>query len=293
MRARCRSILGLAALAALLLGCDDEPRPLPEGVERTAVDTPDGLSGLARDGDGRLWAVAESERWLVRLDGAVPRRVPLEGVPEGLDTESIAWIEGDRFALGTESMDESRDADLILVVRVDGERARVLERLALPYAAVGVEAEENHGIEALCVAGGRYYAVLENVITRGGARHAPLAVYDPPTETWRAHRIRLRTETGKIAALACRTDGDGETVAAHAVERHFDVMRIHALALPTDAPSGRTLVPREVRVLDERLEDDPNLEGLEYDGDDVVLVTDNHHGRRTGPTELVRVRLTE
>lgn len=277
-------------LACSLASACTEHRVVPHGVERVVLSAaPDGLSGLARDGDGTLWAIAESAGPLVRIEGTRGVTVPLEGVPEGVDTESIAWIDGDRFAIGTESMDTVRDADVILIAEVEGDRASVIDRVLLPYSRLGVSAEENHGIEALCAAGGRLFAVMEQVRVVGRSRRAPLAIYTLADRTWQVREIILGSETGKIAGLACRARG--ERIEAHAVERHFAVMRIVRFEL--DPSSRGVITPTIVRNLDARLEGDPNLEGIEYDGDTadgLVLIVDNHYRRRTGANELVRVR---
>ncbi|MCZ7685990.1 MAG: esterase-like activity of phytase family protein [Sandaracinaceae bacterium] len=278
----------LTIVVWLLLASACGRRPLPDGVERVPLRTDaDGLSGLAVHADGTLWAIAESAGPLVRIDGARGVTVPLEGVPEGLDTESIAWLDRERVAIGTESMDAARDGDVILVARVEGERARVIDRVRLPYSLLGASGEENHGVEALCAAGGRLFAVLENVRVVEGRRRAPLAVYDLGAQRWEAREVALTSETGKIAGLACRARGG--VIEAHAIERHFGVARVVRFAI--DPSSRGVLSPAVVRDLDGLLDGDPNPRGIEHDEDALVLVIDNHYGRRTGPNELVRVRL--
>ncbi|HEY8429378.1 MAG TPA: hypothetical protein VIL20_13425 [Sandaracinaceae bacterium] len=283
-----RTALAPCLLACALHACQATSARPPEGIERVVLHVDaDGLSGLARDGDGALWAIAESAGPLVRIEGARGIPVPLDGVPAGLDTESLAWLGEDRFAIGTESMHSGRPGDLILIARLEGARARVVDRVTLDYAELGIEAEENHGIEALCAAGGRLFAVTESVRTVGGSRRASLAIYSLAEGRWEGTReIVLGSETGKIAGLACRTRG--AVVEAHAVERHFGVARILRFEL---APGARDLVrPSVVRNLDGRLDGDPNLEGIEHDARGLVLIVDNHYRVRTGPNELVYVR---
>jgi hypothetical protein len=246
----------------------------------------DGLSGLTTAGDGTLWAVAESTRALVALvPGAAARIVDLEGVPDGLDTESIAWIDGSRFALGTESMDETRAADLVLFVDVGADRARVIDTIELPYAALAVAPQENRGIEGLCHAGGVLVAAMENVIEGDGSpprRFAPLALR--VRGEWTVTRAALTTETGKLSGLVCRSRSG--VVEVLAIERHYEVMRVLRYAVEPGDDVIEAVVARDLRG---RLDGDPNLEGITVDAaGGVVLVVDNHYGERTGPNELVR-----
>ncbi len=279
-------VVGLVVAAC---GSTPPAGPRPTRVHRARLETSvDGLSGLTVDGDGELIAIAERGTVLVRIVGATARTIRLEGVPDGVDTESIAWLGGDRFAVGTESMDESRRADLVLVVERHGDRARVVDRLELPYDLMGIDAEENRGIEGLCFVpdedGGVMVAAMENVVERGGRRFTPLGVRRGGR--WRRVLARLGSETGKLSALDCRRDGEALDVLA--IERHYGVMRVVRFSL-RDADAEVT--PRVVYDLAGQLEGDPNLEGLARQGDALVLVVDNHHGRRTGPNETLRLPL--
>lgn len=275
----------------VVAACSAAPAgPRPARVDRAPIDVAiDGLSGLAIDGDGVPIAVAEGGEALVAIGPRGARAIPLVGVPDGVETESIAWLGGDRFALGTESMDVGRTADAILIVERGPERARVVDRVALPYSVLGVRGEENHGIEGLCFApgerGGTLIAAMENVASRDGARWAPLGVREGDG-AFRRVLLRLGSETGKISALDCRRRGDAIDVIA--IERHFGVMRI----VQFDLRAGVDRVtPRVVYDLAGRLEGDPNLEGIARAGDELLLVVDNHYGTRQGPNELVRVPL--
>lgn len=274
----------------LVAGCGSTPPagPRPSRVDRRPIQVAvDGLSGLTIDGEGHAIAVAERGTALVRIDDGAVGTIPLDGVPDGLDTESIAWLGGERFALGTESMDESRDGDAVLVVERANDRARVVDRFELPYSLLGIEAEENRGIEGLCFVPGDdvLLAGMENVVEQDGHRFTPLAVRRGDRWVSRV-LVRLGSETGKISALDCRRDGDAIDV--FAIERHYGVMRVVRFALR----EGDTRVtPRVVYDLAGQLEGDPNLEGIARDGDELVLINDNHHGRRSGPTERLRLPL--
>lgn len=286
-----RTLAFIAASTLVACGSGAPTGPRPSRIERAPIAglRIDGLSGLALDGDGVPIAVPERGAALVELGPRGARAIPLDGVPGGVETESIAWLGGERFALGTESMDVERTADAILIVERGPARARVVEHVTLPYSILGVRAEENHGIEGLCFApgegGGTLIAAMENVVSRGGARWAPLGVREGDG-AFRRVLARLGSETGKLSALDCRRRGDAIEVLA--IERHFGVMRIVRFDLP---PSADRVTPRVVYDLAGRLEGDPNLEGIARAGDELLLLVDNHYGTRQGPNELVRVPL--
>jgi len=290
-----RSIGRVRSLLVILLlsTCSEPERAAPVPVTRTELAvSQDGLSGLTVDGDGVLWMVPERARALIAMDGDELRVVPMRDVElaDGVDTESITWLGGDRFALGTESDDTSRRGDPILVVERQGEGVVERERIDLPYDRLGVTAEDNHGIEGLCFAagdeplGGVLVAALENVVERDGSRLAPLGRY--AGGQWTRVEVELTTDTGKISALSCRREGDAIEVLA--IERHFAVMQVLRFTLRDDT---RRVRPRVVLDLSGSLRDDPNIEGLvEVDGT-LRMIVDNHYGRRTGPNELVRAQL--
>lgn len=274
----------LLALALLLsTGCRPAAAPpRARAVERIPLDLEGvgGLSGLAFDPAGGLWAVPERDRRLVRIEGRRTRTIPLEGVPEGTDTESLAWLGPGRIALGTETQEEGRSADRILIAEV-GDTARVVDAIELPYALLGIPAETNRGIEGLCVAGGSLVAALETVDDSGGVRRAVIASRPTSGGDWVVRRVRLTSETGKLSGLECRARSGAIQVLA--VERHYEVMRIVTFTL------GRDEVARVWMDLAGALHDDPNLEGITARDGEVLLVTDNDAGGRSGPSELIRV----
>ncbi|MBZ0117586.1 MAG: hypothetical protein K8H88_11350 [Sandaracinaceae bacterium] len=283
--------LELLFVVAALVACSGAaPAPsASSGPPLERVDlhlsSPNGLSGLAADEQGRLWAIAERERVLLRIvDGRVEARVPIDGVPEGLDTESLAYVGDGVFAAGTESMDEDRTSDVILLLRVEGERARVAERIEMPYALwPGVHAEENHGIEALCHVDGTLIAVLEDVLD--DPRRQLLGRYAIAQRRWSASMVATTSERGKIAGLTCRRASG--SIEALAIERHFETMRV----VRFDPMRDGMIDPQVVLPLEGRLPGDPNLEGIELDGATIVLVVDNQYRGLSGPNELVRVTL--
>jgi SdiA-regulated len=94
-------------LVCELVGCSRKTEvPLPAGgrLVNMAMQDLAGLSGLARDEGGTLYAVAEDDRTLVELSaaGQEQHRYRVNGVSDGLEFESLAWLGKDRFAVGTE-----------------------------------------------------------------------------------------------------------------------------------------------------------------------------------------------
>jgi hypothetical protein len=252
-----------------------------------------GLSGMTVDGDGLMWIVTEQDVTLVAVgkDG-IERQVRVEGVPEYLDVESLAWIGGNRFALGTE-LDAPREVSgpvgIIFLVEVD-ERARVVGQIGLPRGILARDPVLGAGIEGLCAAGGFLLAAIEEVEVDGDQRWAPLGRYDAARGTWTGYRLRLTSATGKISGLACRVD-DGR-IDVLAVERHFGVSRLLRFTLPEESGD---IVPRiDADITSFAASTNLNFEGAEW-GDDgtVVLVVDNDYGGVTGPNELVLWRLED
>jgi hypothetical protein len=269
----------------------------PSTPRRTSLDLEgvDGLSGLTVDAAGVFWAVPERNHVLVAFRGAeVLALVRLEGFPEEADAESIAYLGEGRFAIGTESTDETRASDHVYLVQVDGElpnaTARVTSQIELPYAVLSVSPAHNKGIEGLCAVGETVVAAVEPKLTReDGVCTTALARGDLASGSWSGHDVELTTETGKISALACRTHDDGG-IEVFAVERHYEVMRILRFVVP-EAPGDSAIVPELLADLAGTLEGDPNLEGLAIDGSDFVIINDNHYGERSGPNEVVRIAL--
>ena len=278
-------------------------RDLPVRVldtERIAIDAPGvtGLSDLTTDGEGRLWAVAERARKLVRMqpDGRSPRVVALEGVPGGRDVEGLAWLSDSRFALATEADSPRRSSDLLLFARLDRGGARlVVERtVEVDYRLWPIEPRGNQGMEGLCRAGGALVVSIESVVGSGDRRLAPVAVHDLASAGWTPYLVRLTTTTGKLSALSCRPRAGAIDVMA--VERHFEVARLIRFELPGRAPAGAAPVeidPVLVANLAPLIENRENLEGLVWDGDRAItLVADNDWVAVVGPNLLLRAELS-
>jgi hypothetical protein len=303
MRRTCAGLIALALVAAA--GCkksgateppaEEPPEPEVVVVPRTmTLDTPVlGLSGLSRDEHGALWAPAERPSnshpsAVLRIDpdtGGITA-YPVKGVPSGADLESIAWIDGTRFVLGTERGESGRARDVILEARLDGETLVASPIGNLEYSLWGITATTNHGIEGLCSVGGTLVVATELHQRKVGRRWAPLAVYEPTTQTWTAHWVALVSENGKgkLAGIDCRAKGDAIEVLA--IERDIEVRKLLRFAVPR-GPVTRNIDPDGVTTLDDSPVG-PNFEGLVWMPDgSVVLVNDNQLGRaQMGSTQL-------
>lgn len=286
----------LVAVVCALMACQTAAprRSRALDLTRVSLDVPgvSGLSGLTTDGNGHLWAVSERDWALVEFHaGDVLRKVDLPPMGEEIDLEAITWLSANRFALGTER-DVERDTDDIIEIRVVGDKAIESRRWHLHYAPLGLEPEPNQGIEALCALGDEWLlAIGEPVVTdpATGQRRAPM---------WRATTsgkgvthgwLQLTSEEGKIAGLACRPLGD-EAYEIVAVERHFGVMRLVGFQLFGAEPAGSTHVARVLVELHDKLDQNPNLEGVTWGPDRAIwLVVDNAWRRVRGPNELIRL----
>jgi hypothetical protein len=287
------------ALGLLVALACKEPRaerpntaPAPYVVVSTRVD-PDaravGLSGLARSANGVLWAVPERRRELVTLDPTrspfVSTGVPLVGVPDGVDTEALALLDDGTAVLGTETQRPKRVSDQLLFVTPGKSEARVSQVVALSYAPWKMTADTNRGIEGLCAAGHKLVVAVETVIVSGGARYAPVAVYDLDKRSWTHHRLHLGSKDGKVSALACKpAESD---LALWAIERHYGTMRL----LEATVGASELIEPSAAYDLEPLLATKPNIEGLELGPDGtLVLLSDNDTGGVTGPAQLITLR---
>jgi len=252
-----------------------------------------GLSGLAVDGAGTLWAAPERQRRLVSLlvePGAVRvgAVLPIEGVAPHLETESLAWLGPGTFALGCEAS-VPREEEQIVIVKKHADRVVAQETIPVPYSQWGIEGEENKGIEGLCHVHDELVLANENVIEDGGARFAPVARYGLRSKKWTPYRVRLTSESGKLAALEC-VGHRQDTLELLAIERHYAVKRIVRFELPRPAPdSGVTEVAATLHVDLEPLGfGDINPEGLVQRADgSLLLLGDNDHGGARDPTPVV------
>lgn len=266
-----------------------------------------GVSGLAEGPGGAFYAVPERERLLfpLRLDEGtvtVERPLVIEGVPEALDLEALAFIDAHTVAFGTESRQKARQTDLILLGRLEGDRVVVAEApLVFDYRPLGVSAKSNHGIEGLCAAGRRLIAASEAVGERRGKRFAPLGVFDLEARTWTHHRLWLTSREGKIAGLTCRLLPGG-AVELLAIERHWGVSRVISAELPPPDGEAAPCAPPACSELPAVVLRDlapsfpgnvPNFEGLaRLAAEGLLLISDDDYGSVTGPTLLIRLGLS-
>ena len=286
-----------------------------------------GLSGLAFDPHGRLWAVSERDRVLLRLERRlapeaedqwfVAERVSVSGVPEGLDVESLVWLGPRHLVVGTEGRGRrAKDALLFLDVGPDegpepGLSARVTDVLDISYDAWNLAADDNHGLEALCYRAPYLYAAVE--MAQRNAFHgrvAPLVVVDTRSRKMHHLWLGLQTHKGKIAGMTCRANASGGT-RMWIIERHFGVahlLRAEAGLPQTDGQKVRTQVALDlaqtIRAPDAwhrtdvlnfeglAIETGPELRAHEARNAPVIYaVTDNHYGRVTGPSTVFEIQL--
>ena len=201
-----------------------------------------GISGLAVHPSGRYFAVSERERTLFPITVEPSGRatalapIPIDGVPEGLDIESVTFLDANTIAFGTESKDEARTFDAVLYGAFTDERVNVLDertRAFFGYEAYGIRPDPNRGVEGLCAIDAKLVAAGEQVIEKDGARVAPLQVFDPLVRGWQAHELVLTSDDGKIAGLVCKPGAARAEV--FAIERHYGTVRIIRFEVPLGA----------------------------------------------------------
>ena len=244
---------------------------------------------------GRLFlAVPERQRVLAPFEvherGVSPKPfLPLTGVPEVLDVESIAVLPNDEVALGTEPKIDSRTRDRILIASLGPAGAKVKAEIWFDYQPYGIHAETNRGIEGLCFADGRLLASAEQVVEQNGHRYAPIQSYDFATKRWAQYRARLTTDSGKISAITCRKTEKAREVVA--VERHYSVSRLVRYTLPL-LDGGGDLEPELLIDLAELYRETiPNFEGIaRLDDGRFLLISDNDYGGKQGPTHIALVK---
>jgi hypothetical protein len=100
--------------------------------------------------------------------------------------------------------------------------------------------------------------------------------------------IALTSGQGKISALACHRSSTGVRLVA--IERHFEVSRVLRFPVDNETASGKMITPRILLDMqptpDGRL---PNYEGILWENDGWWMISDNHYGRITGPTDVLHL----
>ena len=290
-----------AALALALAACGkSEPRPYDHSAARGVFDEvdfagPPGLSDLALDPRGQLWAIPERDRVLVELTvPAVPTPAnaglyptvthPLDGVPDGDDTESLTWLGPDQIALGLEGRDEGTAT--IAYAERRGDRFVVTRTRPLLSRDLGVTMKKNHGAEGLCGTADNLLVAIEEVgRLPDGGRYAPIVWLAGDTAP-RVYRLRLGSKTGKISTLQCAFGADG-TAHVAAIERHFGVSLIVRFDVPPVA-AAEPIAETVVLDLGTILRDSLNLEGIATLPDKrVVAIADNQSKAAVGPDVML------
>jgi len=250
------------------------------------LETAPGLSGLAADDTGAVWTIAERAARAYRITLDAQNKPALEtfvveGTSEKLDLEGIAWLGGDRFALGTEGR-----VDGVATVLLAERRAQTLavtSSLKLTAAQIGIDLPANHGAEGVCGSGDTIFVAIEGAGTADGRRFAPI-VRITNSEVVRTHRMWLTTKTGKLSALDCAVAADG-TAEVIAIERHFAVTKILRFTVPS---TDGDITPTEALDLGPVLNSRLNLEGIARMTDGrIVAVVDNQWKTLQGPSALL------
>lgn len=272
----------------------EAPNPVVRAIPWADDDRLLGTSGIALHPDGTVWVVPERTGTLVAQtlgpDGLGPPQVlQLRGIADGTDVEALAFVPGrpDLVLLGTEARGARRE-DPVLVARLGLDRAEVIGALVFDYGPFGIEASDNQGIEGLCAVEGFAVAASEAVHVANGQRFATVGRFtltSSATEvgTMQPFRVALHSEKGKLSGLTCR-DRAGR-IEVSAIERHFGTMRLVRFTLPR---TGEQLMEVETTLVADLAPalgpKPPNVEGLTWVGEaSLLLVTDNHYGRKTGP----------
>lgn len=264
----------------------------PAPFDEVDTDLPPGTSDLSIDDQGHLWAVAERERVVAEIvldlehETAKFTRHPLDGVPDGVDTEALSWLDGGKFAVGTEGQEQATATVMFGELGTDGHIA-LHPGVDLTDKILGITLVKNHGVEALCGRGDDLLVAIESWGTFDDkSRWAPLVRIHAGAVTG-VQKLKLTTATGKISAMTCTFAPDG-TIDAIAIERHYSVSRILTFSVPLD----KDLITPEVAldlwpVVRDRYHAKLNLEGIVKLPDGRwVMVNDNQGARVDGPTKL-------
>jgi len=282
-------------------------------VRRCAVPGLYGVSDIARDADGRFWLLPErqpgdsasADREIVPVDipaGGGPPRLDEAGavrfrLPDGpLDTESLVPVPG-AFLVGTESNTTGLGYETIYRVALDRAAASVQPWAKIDLSAWSLRSKENKGIEAMCRAGGRVVAVLEQWASHGDETASPMAVFDErkpeqgPIFTGRLLHARRDT---RISAMTCAPSDGGITLSVLEVEGGRGRPSIHLLRTLAMSSAGATrdesTIDVDAIVRRAWQEEVPNFEGVAYASGGFVVVSDNDNdGKRRGPTWLVEL----
>jgi hypothetical protein len=167
--------------------------------EEIPLDAPPGLSGLALDDNDVIWALPERDRFFVAVTlgdhSATTKLYPLDGVPDGNDTEGLAYLGGNRFAIGIEGQDAPTAG--VLFAELRGDRVVVTSSRDLKAEELGVTITINHGVEGACGRGDDVILGIESVGKfPDGTRWAPIARLRGANLT--VTKLHLTSDVGKI-----------------------------------------------------------------------------------------------
>ena len=264
----------------------------PTPFDELEVPLPPGTSDLSLDDRGHLWSVAERDREideivLVEAPLAVTiTRHPMDGVPDGVDTESLAWLGNGKFSIGTEGQDVATAAVMTGQLQADG-RITVTPALSFTSDQLGVELVKNHGVEGLCGHGEDLIVGIESFATLpNGARWSPIVRTHAGVVT-AVQRLMLTSDRGKVSALFCEFAPDG-TASVTAIERHYGVSRIITFTSPTTTADITPKIALDLwPVVRDRYKQKLNLEGIVTLADARwVMVNDNQGANVDGATKL-------
>lgn len=251
-----------------------------------------GMSDLSLDDRGHIWALPERDHVVVELEvSGSPIQIkdiehPLDGVPDGVDTEAIAWLGNNHFAIGTEGQDVATASVMFGELRADGHIA-LTQTLPLTDADVGLELVRNHGVEGICGNGEDVIAGIESSGTLAdGTRYAPL-VHIHGQKITGVTKLHLTSTKGKISALFCTFAPDG-TAQVTAIERHYGVSRILSFELPPTAAEVTPTIAMDLwPLVRDRYRQKLNLEGIVRTADGRwILINDNQGKDVEGATRL-------
>ncbi len=291
--------LALTACTAAPVAPPPPPATAPSRIAGQAEFPPPeamvGISGLAVRPGGVHYAVSEREPTLFPIhagaNGQPIAKAPLEirGVPEGLDLESMTFLDANTIVFGTEADAEGRTTDALLYASISDDGVTILDektRAFFPYEPYGIRPDPNRGVEGLCSIDAKLIAASEQTFEQDGRRVAPLGVYDPLTRGWTSHTVALTSETGKISALACA--GGPAHAEVWAIERHYEVVRVIRFSVPLAAQGPQRIEAELVTDLGTELGPKPkNFEGLAPAAKGLYLISDNSYGQLDGPTTLL------
>ncbi|MBX2810317.1 MAG: esterase-like activity of phytase family protein [Myxococcales bacterium] len=262
-----------------------------------------GVSGVSVRTQREIWIAPERTGNLVRVTNdndtwgkftpfpivGLPSVPQTEGRKYPPDVESLAFLNKQQVLLGTEAR-SIRDQDPIYIARIRDKDVVVEDQLMFDYKTFKTQARINQGIEGLCVVENTVVAASEMVDTRHGQREALIGVISLDTREFYPHRVLLRSTTGKLSAISCRSDN--ERIVVHGIERHFGVIRLVRFSLPKRG-LGETVPAVLVHDLAAHFNGEShNFEGLSWVSKDTLLsVTDNFYGRRTGSTLAYLIHL--